>query len=125
MSFTSTPESVLFYEGSSFHVRPGHWKFREKINMILVELDLQEDIAGDDEDILAYVGRVPDRTFPTMPPGAVEFRGLTCPILFDGCLALTVPPSKAKGTTFHYSPLSLFLFYVDQSDGGTRIVHYI
>ena len=120
--------SVLFFEGTSFHVRPGHWKFEERINMVLSELHLEESPSDDGSGgALTLTGRIPDHVFPTMPPSSgIEFRNLTCPVPFERCLALTVPPSKNNkdGSVFHYSPVSLLLFTTTQTDGGTRVVHH-
>lgn len=117
---------LKFYEGSSFHVRPGYWKYDEKANMILTELDLEETLKSKENEVVSYIGRVPDDVFPDMPEKAVEFEGLTCPIHFDGVLVLTTIPSKTDSGNgvIHYSPVTTFLFYINQSDGGQRIVHH-
>ena len=111
MSTISDKKRAQFYVSESHHVRPGYCKFFEKLNMVLVELVVGEDHCNATTgDVVRYVGRIADEVFPDMPPRSIEFEGLTCPIEFDGVLALTTIPSKLRGgKDLHYSPVTSFL----------------
>ena len=81
---------VTFYDATSFHARPGFWKYSEKLSMMLVEVELTPLDSSD-----SFVGRLPRGLVPSgLPHDVFEFQGLNCPVPFDRCFVLTTPPSK-------------------------------
>ena len=111
------------FEGTSLHVRSATWdrtakkaawKFEESMRFQLLPLTRVRSQEGAHlfDGIAFHPATAKD----------LEFRTLRCPKPFDRVYALTVPPNKVLGFTFHYSSVSL-LFFVKEEDNHDMVVH--
>jgi hypothetical protein len=117
---------MLYYYGKSLHVRPGFWKYSENVHMQLAQLDLTQEEEEQEKDISFFTGHLPSAESENV--ATLEFRHLRCPMDtdFDRCFVLTVPPSPKwlYLESFHYSPISFFLFVQQRPGNKFVVVHH-